>query len=148
MKNSPRRKSTQAAEPVDRASGLKQSEREALRAALIARRDQIRAADRARRGALLSDPSEGGDEVDQATRNLDQSIVLRIADKEQRLLGEIEHALAKFEDGSYGVCEGTGDPIGYGRLSLRPWTRYSAAYKELLEREQREARFQTGDRTK
>jgi DnaK suppressor protein len=89
----------------------------------------------------------GGDEADQATRNLDQSIVLRIADKDQRLLGEIEDALAKFEDGTYGVCEGTGDPIGYGRLALRPWTRYSAAYKELLEREQREARLQAGARS-
>jgi DnaK suppressor protein len=66
--------------------------------------------------------------------------LIRFAGKERKLLIEIEHALEKMNTGEYGVCEGTGDPIGYKRLELRPWTRYSVAYKEQLERERSQHR--------
>lgn len=75
------------------------------------------------------------DEMDIATRQSDQAYLLRLADKEKKLLRQIDHALAKFERGEYGYCEGTDEPIGYRRLKLRPWTRYSTEYKEQLERE-------------
>lgn len=75
------------------------------------------------------------DEMDMATRHSDQAYLLRLADKEHKLLAEIDHALAKFEHGTFGVCEGTGDPIELRRLEIRPWTRYSLEYKEQLERE-------------
>ncbi|MBX3211155.1 MAG: TraR/DksA C4-type zinc finger protein [Labilithrix sp.] len=61
--------------------------------------------------------------------------MLRLADKERKLLVEIDRALAKFESDTYGICEGTGEPIGLRRLEARPWTRFSIAYKEQLERE-------------
>lgn len=75
------------------------------------------------------------DEMDIASRQSDQAYLLRLADKEKKLLREIDHALAKFDRGIYGICEGTEDTIGLKRLSLRPWTRYSIDYKEQLERE-------------
>ncbi len=75
------------------------------------------------------------DEMDMATRHSDQAYLLRLADKEHKLLAEIDHALAKFEHGTFGVCEGTGEPIELRRLEIRPWTRYSLEYKEQLERE-------------
>jgi DnaK suppressor protein len=75
------------------------------------------------------------DEMDMATRHSDQAYLLRLADKEHKLLAEIDHALAKFEGGTFGVCEGTGEPIELRRLEIRPWTRYSLEYKEQLERE-------------
>lgn len=75
------------------------------------------------------------DEMDMATRHSDQAYLLRLADKEHKLLAEIDHALAKFENGTFGVCEGTGEPIELRRLEIRPWTRYSLEYKEQLERE-------------
>ena len=40
-------------------------------------------------------------------------------------------------EGTYGLCEGTGEPIGYSRLKLRPWARYSVEYQEELERAER-----------
>ena len=46
-------------------------------------------------------------------------------------------AVAKMNDGSYGLCEGTEEPIGYARLRLQPWARYSISYQEELEREER-----------
>ena len=48
----------------------------------------------------------------------------------------INRALAKFDVDEFGLCEGTEEPIGYRRLKLVPWARYSVAYKEQLELEQ------------
>lgn len=75
------------------------------------------------------------DEIDIAQRSTDQAWLFRMADKDRKLLIEIEAALEKMHTGEYGVCEGTDEPIGYKRLELRPWTRYSVGYKEMLERE-------------
>ena len=77
------------------------------------------------------------DEIDQASRESEQTAMLRLADKERKLLAQIERALAKFESGDYGICEGTGDPIGRKRLKARPWTRHSIHFKELLERQKK-----------
>jgi DnaK suppressor protein len=76
------------------------------------------------------------DEFDQASRHSDQAYLLRLADKERKLLMEVEHAIQKYQYGTYGVCEGTGEPIGYRRLEARPWARHSIEFKERLEREQ------------
>lgn len=76
------------------------------------------------------------DELDIASRAQDQAFLLRLADRERKLLIEIDRALAKIDDGSYGLCEGTGEPIGKKRLEPRPWTRHSVEYKERLEKEQ------------
>jgi DnaK suppressor protein len=83
----------------------------------------------------LEDGDVLADEIDIAQRSTDQAWLFRFADKERKLLIEIEAALEKMRTGEYGLCEGTDEPIGYKRLELRPWTRYSVGYKELLERE-------------
>lgn len=76
------------------------------------------------------------DEMDEASANQDLALLFRLADKEQKLLREIDAALARIDHGSYGLCEGSGEPIEYRRLQARPWARYSVAYKESLERAQ------------
>jgi DnaK suppressor protein len=76
------------------------------------------------------------DEADQAESATSQAFLLRLADKERKLLRQIEDALRKIETGDFGYCEGTGDFIGRQRLKLRPWTRYSVEYKEILERKE------------
>jgi DnaK suppressor protein len=83
----------------------------------------------------LSDDDVLADEIDIAQRSTDQAWLFRFADKERKLLIEIDAAVEKMKNGEYGICEGTDEPIGFKRLELRPWTRYSVAYKELLERE-------------
>lgn len=83
----------------------------------------------------LEDGDVLADEIDIAQRSTDQAWLFRFADKERKLLIEIDAALDKLRTGEYGICEGTDEPIGYKRLELRPWTRYSVAYKEMLERE-------------
>lgn len=83
----------------------------------------------------LSDEDILADEIDIAQRSTDQAWLFRMADKDRKLLIEIDAALEKMRSGEYGLCEGTDEPIGFKRLELRPWTRYSVAYKEMLERE-------------
>ena len=85
-------------------------------------------------GEAVEDQDRLPDDVDLASRHADQAFLLRFADKEHKLLRQINLALTKLETGEYGVCEGTGEPIGYARLKIRPWTRYSVQYKEELER--------------
>lgn len=82
----------------------------------------------------MTDDERPADELDQAGRLSDQAFLLRLADKERKLLSQIEHALEKLDAGDYGYCEGTEEQITRKRLVLRPWTRYSIEYKEELER--------------
>ncbi|MBN2524867.1 MAG: TraR/DksA family transcriptional regulator [Deltaproteobacteria bacterium] len=81
-------------------------------------------------------PDELMEEFDQAAVSQDQAVTLRVMNKEVKLLEEINHALAKFDEGEYGLCEGTEEPIGYRRLNAVPWARYSIEYKEQRERDQ------------
>jgi len=78
-----------------------------------------------------------GDEADQAADDAEVSMETRLLDRDAKLLREVERALEKVQDHTYGLCEGTDEPIGYARLKLRPWTRYSVTYKEELEREEK-----------
>ncbi|MEL6547977.1 MAG: TraR/DksA family transcriptional regulator, partial [Myxococcota bacterium] len=101
-----------------------------LKKALMEERNRVVA----RLGNHVSQATEDhdnlADEMDMATRHSDQAYLLRLADKEHKLLAEIDRALAKFPDGTYGICEGTHEPIDLKRLEIRPWTRYSMEYKE------------------
>lgn len=110
-----------------------------LRRALEARRTAIVATIETRqheeRGT--SGARDVGDEMDDATSEGTSSMTSKLLERDVRLLSEIDHALAKMEDGSYGLCEGTEEPIGYPRLRLQPWARFSIAYQEELEREER-----------
>ncbi len=89
-------------------------------------------------GDAISNIDPLSDEMDIAQRHSEQAYLMRFADKERKLLGEIANALEKMETGEYGLCEGTGEPIAPRRLELRPWTRYSVEYKEQMEREKKQ----------
>ena len=77
--------------------------------------------------------------MDQATNSQLQAVQLRVLDKESKLLREVDRALAKFDTDEYGLCEGTEEPIGYRRLKVRPWARYSITYAEEKERMEKQA---------
>jgi DnaK suppressor protein len=72
--------------------------------------------------AELRDDShhEVGDEVDRASREASQTLDLRTRDRCRKLLSKIDAALDRIDDGSYGWCEETGEPIGLARLEARP----------------------------
>jgi RNA polymerase-binding protein DksA len=72
--------------------------------------------------------------ADVGTDNYDQEFTLGLMDSERKLIGEINDALNRIENGTYGICEGSGDPIPKQRLQAIPWTRYCVAYAKLLEK--------------
>ena len=76
---------------------------------------------------------KGGDEADQAVRSLKEGEFLQMNARFQNQLEEIEQALARIEQGSYGVCEVTGDDIEPERLKAIPWTSCSIEGAEIRE---------------
>jgi DnaK suppressor protein len=117
---------------------LSKKELEDFKKRLIELRDEVagRIRDRAET-ARVESFNELTEEIDQAAHATEEAFNMRLLDKEVKLLREIEGALVKFEEGTYGICEGTGEPIERRRLDARPWTRYSVAYKEQLERDKK-----------
>ncbi|MBT8495577.1 MAG: TraR/DksA C4-type zinc finger protein, partial [Deltaproteobacteria bacterium] len=113
---------------------LSQSQVKGLYEKLITERNRVIEGVKRHVGEAVEDQDRLPDDVDLASRHADQAFLLRFADKEHKLLRQINLALSKLEIGEYGVCEGTGEPIGFARLKIRPWTRYSVQYKEELER--------------
>jgi DnaK suppressor protein len=74
--------------------------------------------------------------ADMGTDNYEQEFTLGLVEKDRNLLREINAALAKIQNGTYGICEGTGKPISRPRLEAQPWARYSIEYARQLERGQ------------
>ena len=76
----------------------------------------------------------GGDEADLANSAQSADISLRLAESGSKELKEIDVAIAKISDGTYGICEATGDLIGLPRLKFMPWTRLSLGAQEQVEK--------------
>jgi len=71
--------------------------------------------------------------ADIGTDNYEQEFALDLMDGERKLLQEIDGALERIERGNYGICEGSGKPIGKARLEAQPWARYCVEYARMLE---------------
>jgi len=71
--------------------------------------------------------------ADIGTDNYEQEFALGLMDSERKLLHEIDDALQRIEQGTYGICEGTGKPIPKARLKAQPWARYCVEYARILE---------------
>jgi RNA polymerase-binding protein DksA len=78
-------------------------------------------------------PSYSMHPADAATDSFDRDLVLGLASFGQEGLYEIEAALKRIEEGSYGICELTGKPISWKRLEAIPWTRFSLEAEEQIE---------------
>jgi DnaK suppressor protein len=120
-----------------RINGLTKTQVSELRRLLEARRAELIAniQHKAATGPKV-EPDQVIEELDQAAASQNQAVTLRVMDKEVKLLRQVNFALAKFDTGEYGLCEETEEPIGYKRLKVVPWTRYSVAYKEQREQQQ------------
>ena len=74
------------------------------------------------------------DEIDRASMETDKSLDLRTKDRIRKLISKIDAALDRIEDGTYGYCEETGEPIGLDRLEARPVATLSIEAQERHER--------------
>lgn len=97
-------------------------------------------------GVELGDERDPSDLQDRASQEVQQRDGLALNHRAQLRLGEIDAALERMREGTYGICEETGEPIPFGRLKLQPTTLYTVEALELLEEERaREALTSTGD---
>jgi len=83
---------------------------------------------------LQSDNESKPDITDRASEEIDRSFELRTRDRERKLINKINAAIQRIEDGSYGYCEETGEPISLKRLEARPVATLSIEAQEMHEK--------------
>jgi DnaK suppressor protein len=89
---------------------------------------------------LRGEVRDVGDEAERASRETENSLELRTRDRYRKLLGKIDEALARVDDGSYGYCEETGEEIGLARLEARPNATLCLDAQERWELKQKQMR--------
>jgi DnaK suppressor protein len=85
----------------------------------------------------LQESEQHPDITDRASSETDRALELRARDRQRKLIAKIDDALERSEDGSYGYCEETGEPIGLKRLDARPIATLSLEAQERHERRER-----------
>ncbi len=89
---------------------------------------------------LRGEVRDVGDEAERASRETENSLELRTRDRYRKLLGKIDQALNRVDDGSYGYCEETGEEIGLARLEARPIATLCLDAQERWELKQKQMR--------
>ena len=101
------------------------------------KREILEEADRAL-GSMNEKPGEAyADPTDRATLESDRALLLRMRDRERKLLKKVQQSLARIDSGDYGWCEETGEPIGVPRLLARPTATLSLEAQERRELRQK-----------
>lgn len=111
--------------------------REYFRRKLVAWREEITEQTRGTVEYLQGERVNHPDPTDVATYNADRQLELRTKDRLRKLIHKIDKAMARIEDGTYGCCEETGDPISPRRLDARPIATLSIEAQEMHERGER-----------
>ncbi len=87
--------------------------------------------------ASMDDNSSSADIVDQASSYTEKNVEMRAINRQIKLISKIDGALKKIQDGTYGFCEETGEPIGLKRLIARPVATLSIAAQERHEKNEK-----------
>lgn len=86
---------------------------------------------------LQEDTAQEPDIADRASSETDRALELRARDRQRKLIAKIDAAIKRIDDGSYGYCEETGEPIGLRRLEARPIATLSIEAQERHERREK-----------
>jgi DnaK suppressor protein len=108
-----------------------------FRQKLLSWKEEIIRQTRETLAGLHEESTQHADLADRATSETDRALELRARDRQRKLIAKIDAALARIEDGSYGYCEETGEPIGLKRLDARPIATLSVEAQERHERRER-----------
>jgi len=108
-----------------------------FRKKLLAWKDDILRESRETVSHLQKETENHADVADRASSETDRSLELRTRDRQRKLISKIDDALRRIEDGSYGYCEETGEPITLARLEARPIATLSLEAQERHERRER-----------
>ncbi|MEO0384094.1 MAG: RNA polymerase-binding protein DksA [Pseudomonadota bacterium] len=116
---------------------MNEQQRNYFRKKLIAWKDDILAEARDTLATMQDDTVNHPDLTDRASSETDRSIELRARDRQRKLISKIDAALRRIDDGTYGFCEETGDPITLKRLDARPIATLSLEAQEAHERREK-----------
>ena len=123
--------------PSDDEPFMNERQRLYFRTKLVAWKEDIIRQTRETLEGLTTTSEHHADLADRATSETDRALELRARDRQRKLVAKINAALARIEDGSYGYCEETGEPIGLRRLEARPIATLSLEAQERHERRER-----------
>ena len=123
--------------PSDDEPFMNPRQREYFRAKLNAWKDDILRESRETLENLQEESQNHPDMADRASSESDRSLELRTRDRQRKLISKIDAALARIDEGTYGYCEETGEPIGLKRLDARPIATLSIEAQERHERREK-----------
>ena len=112
-------------------------QKEYFRSKLLNWKDEILQEARETLTALQTESENHADIADRASSETDRAIELRARDRQRKLISKIDAAVGRLDDGTYGFCEETGDPISLKRLDARPIATLSIEAQERHERRER-----------
>ncbi len=123
--------------PADDEPFMNERQKEYFRRKLLAWKEDILEESRETLVALQSENENHPDLADRASSETDRAIELRARDRQRKLIAKIEAAIERLDDGSYGYCEETGEPISIKRLDARPIATLSIEAQERHERREK-----------
>jgi DnaK suppressor protein len=123
--------------PTDREPFMNERQRGYFRLKLLDWREDILKVAMETLQNLQDDTQNHSDLADRASSETDRAIALRAGDRQRKLIAKIDAALQRIEDGAYGYCEDTGEPISLKRLEARPIATLSIEAQERHERRER-----------
>jgi DnaK suppressor protein len=123
--------------PSDKEPFMNDRQREYFRLKLLDWREDILKEAKETLQHLQDESQNHPDLADRASSETDRAIELRARDRQRKLIAKIDAALARIEDGTYGYCEETGEPIAIKRLEARPIATLSIEAQERHERHER-----------
>ena len=123
--------------PTEDEPYMNQNQREYFRRKLVSWRDEILRGSNETLRQLKEEESRVADMSDWASVETERNFQLRARDRERKLLSKIDEALRRIDEGSYGFCEETQEPIGLRRLEARPIATLSIEAQERHERREK-----------
>jgi DnaK suppressor protein len=123
--------------PSDDEPFMSERQKRYFRDKLLAWKEDILRESRETLVALQSESQNHPDLADRASSETDRAIELRARDRQRKLISKIDAALSRIDDGSYGYCEETGEPISLKRLDARPIATLSLEAQERHERREK-----------
>ena len=123
--------------PSDSEEFMNERQKEYFRRKLLAWKDEILRESRSTLSNLQEDVGTLPDLADRASTETDRALELRARDRQRKLISKIDSALRRIEEGEYGYCEETGEPISLARLDARPVATLSLEAQERHERSER-----------
>jgi DnaK suppressor protein len=123
--------------PTDKEQFMNERQRDYFRNKLLAWKEDILKEARDTLQHLQDENQNHPDLADRASSETDRAIELRARDRQRKLIAKIDAALARIDDGTYGYCEETGEPINLRRLEARPIATLSLEAQERHERRER-----------